>query len=181
MPDTEVQRLLSRVRRSPMFTVNPGLSVDAPTLFASTRSDRPCPPGAAKPLQVPFDRPLKQDHTGAILTVSLRSFSMTRLIPHFTFPCCLTLGCEAVKPAILQSSASIERTGHFVIKPQFSEHISLLRDSQPCVSVIRRLASGDLSVGEHRDISMTRLLLIILLFLSSGPAYGGWMSLGESD
>lgn len=28
---------------------------------------------------------------------------------------------------------------------------------------------------------MTRLFLFILLVLSSGPAYGGWMSLGESD
>jgi hypothetical protein len=28
---------------------------------------------------------------------------------------------------------------------------------------------------------MTQLLLVILLFLSSGLAYGGWMSLGESD
>jgi hypothetical protein len=28
---------------------------------------------------------------------------------------------------------------------------------------------------------MTRLLLFILLFLSSGPAFADWMSLGESD
>ena len=28
---------------------------------------------------------------------------------------------------------------------------------------------------------MTRLLLIILLVLSSGPAYAGWMALGEND
>jgi surface-adhesin protein E len=28
---------------------------------------------------------------------------------------------------------------------------------------------------------MTRLFLFILLFLSSGPAFADWMSLGESD
>jgi hypothetical protein len=47
---------------------------------------------------------------------------MTRLILISLPFVVLLLGCEAVKPAILpKSPASIERTGHFVIKPQFSE------------------------------------------------------------
>jgi hypothetical protein len=42
-------------------------------------------------------------------------------------------------------------------------------------------AEIQLSDHDDRGIRMTRLLLIALLVLSSGPAYGEWVSIGGND